>query len=509
MSRLWLPDQHWRIEDPSTRLCFGNYNAVVVGSNGKRFDESYVVGTWSLKIKKAKINVSSGGLATYTIENISPNDMTFTLDTASVIGARLKQGYQLYKSEGAPAMENGLRDELGVTVYDKLGPIKEKIKNQVYNTLITKSRIAVIWDQVEKVMGAQLYKDPNMTQVGNNTVQEYTLTGKVTIRPLFMSSSRQSDNFTIIQTGSGEEEKEKKCLPAAIYFNGDFSEINEEATDQDSSATDKKNDIRFRIDNPVTEALINDSLNDYLDNSLYSNQDIIDIQGSPEYEGAFAAARMAAEQERNQRIQTTEEFASGFMVRDARDRERAERTAREIWRNWNTISAPDNDSSGFVWGLSSTTPGVIYAGIIFHMGPGGLKLHQVGVFFNPNNAAAEYNYWQQRAARVREYNENVARQIAAARKAYLDKLAELEKLNTVTFSTDLSLADSLTQLVLQGRDLGEFKSIFDNAAGASGSTVFNYFNGQFYYDAPSGLYWQFIPIADMPNVYTAQFLFGW
>jgi hypothetical protein len=61
------------------------------------------------------------------------------------------------------------------------------------------------------------------------------------------------------------------------------------------------------------------------------------------------------------------------------------------------------------YGLSSSGPGVVGINFSVPIGDGGILWHQrrITFYLNPNNFAAEINYWQQYFARVREWQQQV------------------------------------------------------------------------------------------------------
>lgn len=284
----------------------------------------------------------------------------------------IKAYYDENKAAEAPAMDTTLSDEIQGELISLLNSQQNVIKTQIKQYLNYSGRMVYRTqagaDEVSRIISAYA---PMKTVP--QTYPSITIPGKLFIRPSLVTASTTEDSFKL-QYSSPVNGLKKLCEYTTCLL-----------------AEDRVNFV-MKLDPVATGAD-----QSYWDTTFGESA----LNGFVSARGSVEAQYVASNNLKEQTLM--EAYSAGV---------NAARTA-QLLSQWIAAHRTYRTPIGDGWlkfGLTSTARGIGQFQIIIPFGEGGLYFQSTTVYvtLNPVNLAAEINYWQQFAARVREFQENRA-----------------------------------------------------------------------------------------------------
>jgi hypothetical protein len=369
--------------------CNSSYNPLSI-------NESFQIGTFSIKVQYR---------ATFTSNDIVYDWKVIgqpTITRDDNLSPTIKSYYDSNRDGSSPAMSSELNTEIQSQLKEheisQETAIKKQIRDYYDQSMCLAARSQVGANEIIAIFAAK-----RKMRYTRSEYTPITITGKIMIKPQIITAATKED-FAEMTYNSGGGTQTKTCATAQILL------------------ANTLDNFKFRLNNVV------DSTGD-LDMGPYNNF-------SNWGDGALSsllsnASSRTSEMNARKTKQLTlmEEYAQ-----TAGDYARYSRWLRE-WQN-NQRTTITNESNGFFkFGLSGAAAGVFNIKMIIPFGEGGLYWNSATVVLNlnVNQLTSEIGFWQQYAARVREYENNYN----AALAAYLAGLKT--QIPPETSTTDLNL----------------------------------------------------------------------
>ena len=396
-----MPDVILRTESTSelyqkASISSGPVSDCVVGYNPLTIGESFQAGTFSIKIQYKATFTSNDIVYDWKVVG----QPTITKDTN--LSPTIKSYYDANKDANSPNMFTEVNNEIQTLLKESVAAKETAIKKQLLNYY---SQSACLFARSEAGANEIIAIFAAKRKMGYtpNTYAPVTITGKIMIKPQIITAAAKQD-FAEMTYNSGAGTETKTCATAQVLLSNELD------------------NIKFRVDNVV------ESEND-LNMAPY---DAFGNWGS----GALSALTSSASSlnaemnfRKNKQLTLMQEYAETIG-----NYNRYSRWLREWQNNQRTTIQPISDGK-FKFGMSGAVAGVVSAMITIPFGEGGLHFNSatVNINVNVNQLTQEIGFWQQYAARVREFENNRA----LALKAYLDGLKS--SIPPETSTTDLSL----------------------------------------------------------------------
>jgi hypothetical protein len=292
----------------------------------------------------------------------------------------IKSYYDDNRPVNAPVMSNELNAEIQTLLIEDAFTKEEQIKNKIRNyysesiTLAARSQEGA--NEIIKFFAAK-----EKMSYTKRTWTTITISGKIMIRPQIVTAAIKEDSAKMTyKSGSGIIRK--TCATAQILLSEDLD------------------NYFFRLNNLI------DSTED-LDMTPYTNYNTFGFLTLNALE--LDAPNIYAQMDylRSRQTSLVEEAS-----REMRTQERYSKWIREWSRNQSTTIT--NQGDGFFKFSLGSGPGVFNIGVIIPFGEGGLYFQDTRIIggVDINRLTAEIGYWQQYAARVREYQNNYSIAVA-------------------------------------------------------------------------------------------------
>lgn len=371
--------------------CSSSYNPLTIG-------ESFQAGTFSIKIQYKATFTSQINDIKYDWKVVGQPTITKDANLSPTI----KSHYDTNKDANSPAMSSELNTEIQTLLKEQVAAQETAIKKELLNYY---SQSACLFARSEAGANHIIAIFAAKTKMGYtpNTYAPITITGKIMVKPQIITAATKED-FAQMTYNSGGGTKTETCATAQVLLSRVLDNMN------------------FRVDNVVT------STGD-LDMAPY---DAFGTWGS----GALSALTSSASSlnaemnfRKNKQLSLMEQYSETMG-----NYNRYSRWLREWQNNQRTTIQPVGNGK-FLFGMSGAVAGVVSAKLTIPFGEGGLHWNSatVNINVNVNQLTAEIGFWQQYAARVREYENNYNSALAA----YMAGLQAQVRPETST--TDLTL----------------------------------------------------------------------